>query len=158
MKLIDEKGKIFGIVNIIDLVVLVLVVLIIGIVGYKVLGNKIGSSPQAKDIVFTVKCQGRSPLVVQELKKGDQLISNSNYVDAFVDSFTTTPAVLHVQTSDGRMVIAKDPDKLDIVVTVKMKYVGGDTIKLGSQEISAGSTFTLKTHTVQFPGTIETIN
>lgn len=161
MKLINEKGKLFGIINIIDLAVLVIVLLIVGVVGYKVLGNKIdnalGTDTGAKDIVFTVKCQGRSPVAVAELKKGDKLISVTNYVDAYVDSFTSYPADVFIQTADGRVVIAKDPYKLDVVITVKMKYVSGDIIKLGTQDIAAGKPFTFKTHTVEFGGMIENI-
>jgi N-glycosylase/DNA lyase len=161
MKLIDEKGKLFGIINIIDLAVLVVVLLVVGVVGYKVLGNKIdsalGTDTAAKEIVFTVKCAGKSPSAIEELKKGDKLISVTNYVDAYVDSFTSYPADITVTTDDGRVVISKDPYKLDVVITVKMKYVPGDIIKLGTQDISAGKPFTFKTHTVEMGGMIDNI-
>jgi hypothetical protein len=157
MKIINEKGKLFGIINIIDLAVLVVVLLIVGVVGYKVLGNKIVNVPGEKEIVFTVKLLGRSPLAIEEIKKGDKLISVTNYVEAYVDSYTSYPADIFVQTADGRVVIAKDPYKLDAVVTVKMKYVPGDIIKLGTQDISAGKAFTFKTHLVEIGGTIENI-
>ena len=57
MKLIDEKGKIFGKINIIDLFVLLVLLIIIGAAGYKLSGNKVqevfGNSVQLSDITFT---------------------------------------------------------------------------------------------------------
>ena len=40
MKVIDEKGKIFGKINIFDLFVLLALVIIIGLVGYKIIDKK----------------------------------------------------------------------------------------------------------------------
>ncbi|MEG0754956.1 MAG: DUF4330 domain-containing protein, partial [Oscillospiraceae bacterium] len=40
MKVVDEKGKLFGKINIIDLLVIILVIAGLALVGWKVIGNR----------------------------------------------------------------------------------------------------------------------
>ena len=44
MKIIDEKGRLFGKINLIDLLVLVLVVAVVLAVGWKLVGKKAAAS------------------------------------------------------------------------------------------------------------------
>ena len=47
MKIIDKKGKLFGLVNIVDLIVLLLVVAVIGVVATKLMGSKVTNAVSA---------------------------------------------------------------------------------------------------------------
>ena len=40
MKIINEKGKLFGIINLVDLLVLLLVIAVVAVVGIKLFGTK----------------------------------------------------------------------------------------------------------------------
>ncbi len=44
MKIIDEKGRLFGKINLIDLLVIVLVVAVVAAVGWKLVGKKAAAS------------------------------------------------------------------------------------------------------------------
>ena len=62
---------------------------------------------------------------------------------------------VQVQTDDGRIVTATDPDKKDIIFAIKFP-IAKDTPnpKLGSQEVRAGRTLIVKTQTFETSGTI----
>jgi hypothetical protein len=159
MKLVDEKGRIFGVINIIDLCILVIVVLIVGLVGSKMLGKNIGPAGSAnKDVIVEVKCTLAPQAEADALHKGDKMVSGTSFVDATIQSVTSVPADFGVPTSDGRMVLTKHPLLKDIYVTFKMS---GDEkaaiLKLGSQEIRIGGKYTLKTSTVEIDGTVDKI-
>ena len=47
MKIINEKGKLFGLINIVDLIVLLLVIAVIGVVGTKLMGSKVTDAVSA---------------------------------------------------------------------------------------------------------------
>ena len=56
MKIIDEKGRLFGKINLIDLLVIVLVIAIIAAVGWKLVGKKAAASvsDNTHEMTFTV--------------------------------------------------------------------------------------------------------
>lgn len=163
MKVINEKGKLFGIINIIDLVVLLVLILVAGGVGYKFFGDKLstvtGGESSTKDIVFTVKCYSRDTTVAQQLQVGDELVSLVSKSGAHVTAVSYTNAQETVNTADGREVLATNPVKQEVTVTVKMRASGSATIfKLGSQDVAAGKVFTVKTQKVEINGTVETVS
>ena len=162
MKMIDEKGRLFGKINIIDLCVLVVFLLVIGVAGYKVAGNKLGNvlgtNAETKTVLFTVRCTVRSEALAKVIQPKDQLISLTSKVDAFVESVSYTAADVWVPTADGRLIVTKDPMRKDVLVTVKMKANPNVAIiKLGSQDVAVGSAFFVKTSRVAFGGTIDSL-
>ena len=56
MKIIDEKGRLFGKINLIDLLVIVLVVAVVAAVGWKLVGKKAAASvsDNTHEMTFTV--------------------------------------------------------------------------------------------------------
>nr|WP_242855604.1 DUF4330 domain-containing protein [Ruminiclostridium josui] len=96
MKLIDEKGRLFGKVNIIDLVVVLLVLLLAAAVGYKVLSPKIASSPTAQgEVTAVVKCTFRTDTVVSQVKAGQQLVFGTDYVpNATIAEVKVVPRIM----------------------------------------------------------------
>ena len=65
MKLISEKGKLFGIINIVDLLILLAVILVAGGIGWKVFGSTITevASPTT-ELTMTVRHpRGHAPTV-----------------------------------------------------------------------------------------------
>lgn len=162
MKIMNEKGKLFGIINVIDLVVLVILILVIGAVGYKVLGSKLdkalGTNIGTKDIIFTVKCQSRSEAAAKALQPGDQLVSLTSKVDAYIVSVSYTAADVPNPNAQGQQIYSKDAYKKDVLVTAKMKSSANvDIFKLGSQEVAVNKVFVVKTQKVDLTGFTESI-
>ncbi len=163
MKLLDDKGRIFGIINIIDLLVLAAFMAVVLLAGYKLLGSSSGpigvSEVGQKEVYFTVKCYARLKAPATAFKPGDQLVSVTKFVSAFIEKVSYENAIVTVQTEDGRIVAAEDPTRVDITVEIKAKMdTSGDLLKLGSQEVAVGKSFIVKTKTTEATGYVTDID
>ena len=163
MKLIDEKGKLFGLINIIDLIIVLCIALVAVAAAYKF------AAPAATDViapksdmVVTMRVRGSMGYLDREVKKltpGTRLVAGSGYVaDAEVVSVESVPYRITTPTDDGRLVGANDPEKTDLIITVKAKQSKTDPIlKIGNQEVRIGRGFIFKTQTVEVNAIIETV-
>lgn len=161
MKIINEKGKLFGLINIVDLSIIVLILLIGAVVVLKTAGSDvspIATEESLQEITVTFKSSIRGDEQSKALKEKDQLISLLNPVDAHIKSVTYTPYEVPISTADGRQVYSVDPKKKAITVKFTMKTrKSNGIISLGSQEVAVGKQFILKTRTFENNGTIEAI-
>ena len=160
MKIINEKGKLFGIINVVDLLVLVAIVVVVGAIGVQLFGQKINDavSPQV-DLTAEVVIIGTAPRLVDEILRqdlvGERLVAGNEYMNATITDVWLEDYVMHAIRDDGVIVDATDPSKKDVVIEIKTK-VAKDTPspKIGSQELRAGKTFIVKTQTFECSGTI----
>ena len=76
MKIINEKGKLFGIINVVDLLVLVAAIAVVAGVGYKLFAKQIKevASPQVS-LTMTVRVRGATPFLVNEVQRNSQVAS-----------------------------------------------------------------------------------
>lgn len=164
MKVINEKGKLFGVINIVDLLVLIAAIAVVAGVGYKLFGAQIqqATSPQV-EMTAVIRVRGATPFLVSELQRNDQvgkqLVSGNEFVDATIESMNIEDYIQQVTTADGRIVDALDGTKKDLVFTIKTK-VAKDTAapKIGTQEVRAGRTFILKTNDFETTGNVDSVN
>ena len=103
MKIIDEKGRLFGKINLIDLLVLVLVVAVVLAVGWKLVGKKAAASVSNNnhEITFTVLFEDQ-PIEVAEFAEtqiGKQIVNNAKLVSAEI---TGCEAVSSIRTRAQR--------------------------------------------------------
>lgn len=159
MRFVDEKGRLFGVINIIDLCILVIIVLIIGVAGYKLAGSRLNRSEiNKKEILVTIKCPMSIETTAKAIHPGDRFLTGSDYVNGVVESVTYNDAYDTIETADGRFVWAKHPVLKDIHVVVKMKENPQDPLlKLGSQEMRIGKQIFMKTQRVELLGIIDNI-
>lgn len=149
MKVIDEKGRIFGKINIFDLIILLALLIAIGAVGYKVISDKMKASGIAPTTTYivTVKSSAMPPSYTEALKKDDKIyFDNFGYVNAKIVGVSEEPAMITVQTSDGRLIETQSPNLVD--VTVEIEVVDShDTpdIRVGRYAVAVGGKFTVKT-------------
>lgn len=160
MKVVNEKGKLFGIINVVDLIILLVIVLVVGAIAWQLLGNKV------KDVVSTqeeltavVAIAGAHPSLVDEVLRqdlvGEKMVSGNQYLDAYISNVTLTDYVMQIPNADGVIVDAVDPTQKTILIEIKSQ-VAADTAspKIGSQEIRSGKTFIIKTQTFECSGII----
>lgn len=162
MKLVNEKGKLFGIVNLVDFLLVLAVLLVVVGVGYKILSASIAErmSPQ-QTLEFTARVRALHPRAQSEIEKsvGETLIAGNDYVkDAIIESVTFEPYVMQVQTDDGRIVDAVDPTRIDAIFVISAKTARNTAvIKVGTQEIRVGYGHFLKTKYMEYSTVIETV-
>lgn len=163
MKLLDEKGKLFGLINIVDLAALIVVVLCVAGVAWKLFSpavTKVVAPESPLTIVFRVR--GASPQLVNEINRnpldGKKLVAGNGYVDARITKFEIVPYVVQVPTAAGPIVDSSDPSKRDILITVTTTASRDSAvIKVANQEIRAGRTFILKTQDFETIANIESV-
>lgn len=164
MKIINEKGKLFGLINVVDLLVLIAAIAIVGGIGWKLFAAPVAEavSPQV-EMTSVMRIRGATPFLVSELSRNDQtgkkLVSGNDFVDATIAHMEIQDYIQQVTTADGRIVNALDPSKKDVVVIVKSKVTKGTpTPKIGTQEVRAGRTFILKTDDFETTANIDSVD
>lgn len=154
MKLIDDKGKIFGLINIIDLTVILLILLVAAGAYYK-LNSDQGGIAAAKEIEFTVMVPCVRPKLAETVQVGDKMVAGDSYQAVTVKSVEVKPAFGVYTSSDGSRVETTDPYLKDIFVVLEGKTViSGATINMGGQEIRVGREYYVKSLTYEHKGTI----
>lgn len=153
MRLLDEKGKIFGLVNVIDAAIILVVLLIVAGAVYKLLLPKTYTPPT--EVQFVVRIPAIPPESARMVKVGDRMVAGASYVPVTVKQVNIEPAFTTETDAAGRKVMARDPYFKDLVVTLEGSIpITTAQIKLGNQEIRAGREYFLKSLTYEFKGTI----
>ena len=149
MKVIDEKGRVFGKVNIFDLFVLLALILFVGAIGYKMSNDRKQSQGiiSGKTYVVTVKCAAMPDTFAEALSKDDRIFyDNIGFTNAKIVKAEEKPAVITVQTSDGQLVEAVDPNLKDVYVELEVyDNPNDDDIKVGRYAVAVGGKLSVKT-------------
>lgn len=153
MRLLDEKGRIFGLVNIIDAAIVLVLLLIIGGASYKLFFPKAAATPTP--VEFVVRVSGVTPETARMVKAGDRMVAGASYVPVTVKQVAVEPAFTTETDAAGQKVPAQDPHFKDLIVTLEGETpITTAQIKMGNQEIRAGRDYYLKSLTYELKGTI----
>lgn len=153
MKIIDEKGKVFGLINIIDLIIILLVLLVAGGAYYK-FSNK---TVQAKQVTveFQVLIPHVRPELVDAVKAGDKMVQGESYTNVTVKNVEIKPGFSINVDSRGQRVASYDPYLKDIYVTnTGTTALTSAAIRMGGQDIREGKEYYVKSRDYEFKGTI----
>ena len=160
MKIVDEKGKLFGKLNIVDLLVILLLVAAVVLVGLKLAGRGGVSGGAGTTLTYTVTVQGVPQAAYDNLQRyidpetGDQLMANGELLDAYVKSVTATPhsATASVATNNPgeRVQVLLDENTLDLTFVIEAKITNTTITEVGTQEVRIGKTHIVKTTHFEF--------
>lgn len=159
MKVLDEKGKLFGKINLIDLIVIVLLVLVVAAVGWKLAGNRITAAIEsnAPTIEYEVLCTQVDPdtcdYAVAHI--GDQLMSNGDMMNANITNCVIEPHYTMVLDADGNPKQVEDPDVHNLRFTIRANVLeSANAYSVGSQELRVGKSHIVKTVKLEVNGFI----
>nr|WP_295949332.1 DUF4330 domain-containing protein [uncultured Agathobaculum sp.] len=164
MKIINEKGKLFGVINVVDLLVLLAVIAVVIGVGYKLFAPQIADATATQvPMTVTVRVRGATPFLVEEVQRnsqvGKQIVSGNSYTNAVITDMQIEDYVQQVTTADGRIVDALDGTKKDLVFTIETTVPEGTASPtIGTQEVRAGRTFIVKTNDFETTGNIDMVD
>ena len=164
MKIINEKGKLFGVINIVDLLVLLAAVAVIAGIGYKLFAPQINEiTSQPVKMTAVVRVRGASPFLVAEAQRNDQvgkhIVSGNSFTEAVITDMQIEDYVQQMPTADGGIVNATDPSKKDLVFTIETTVPKGTASpSVGTQEVRAGRTFLVKTNDFEVNGVIDIVD
>ena len=149
MKLIDEKGRLFGKINLIDLLVVLLIVAVLAAVVWKLGGKKAAAAVTGteKKAVYTVEFEDVSADIAEYAKTQTQktLVNDSKLIAAVITDVQTEP-------------YANDFDHVRLYITVEASAsFTGNVYKVGSQEVRVGYEYILKTSEFELTGLISAL-
>lgn len=147
MKLLDERGRLLGRVNVIDLAAVVLVLFVVAAAVYKVavLNRRVVGETRPVQLLLEVT-QVRD-YTTRMVKPGDFVLEhNSSLPVGTIAAVRVEPAREPVQTADGRVVLAEVPERFDMLLTVDGTAVVTDqAITVGGQQVRIGAELRIKT-------------
>ena len=152
--MIDEKGRIFGKLNIIDLLVILLVLLVGVFLVFKLIGRDGGSAAAAGQITYTVKVEGVEPECYEAIRDAlpAQLMASGEMLDGQVVEIQAVEheATASINTTTGALSLPVDEDLLDLTFTITAAVSNSVTQEVGTQEVRIGKSHIVKTATFEF--------
>lgn len=125
MKLIDEKGKIFGKFSIIDLCV-VIIVIVLAVGTYYKFGvmDKTSTSAAMEDVTYSVRINKVRDYILNNVKEGDMLYdkTSGNAIGKIVKVESQKAQDL-VETKDRGFVMGDVENRIDVTLTVEAQAV-----------------------------------
>ena len=152
MKLMDEKGRLFGKLNIVDLLVILLVVAVGAVLAVKLLApSDDGGGADTRKLTYTVRVmevtrdtyENVCQFVDAAAGKKDQLMASGQLLDGYVVDVSATD---HIPTASDVV----GGETLDLVFTVEANITELIANKVGTQEVRIGKSHILKTVHLEF--------
>lgn len=160
--MMDEKGRLFGKINIVDLLVIVVIVIAAVFVGMKFLGNRdsgTGAGASRTRVVYTVLVESVQPEVYENIKArvdaGDaRLMASGELLDGNVTGVT---AAAHQESvvidgAEGAVVLPAEEGLLDLTFTIECNVSNPITTEIGTQEVRIGKSHIVKTDKFELTG------
>ncbi|MFN3925218.1 MAG: DUF4330 domain-containing protein [Pseudarthrobacter sp.] len=141
MRILDDKGRLFGKVNLLDLVVVLAILGVAGLFGYKqYVGRQVVAVGEDRLLEITMRFPAvAQPTIDYVLKDTDLFDSKSNTLMGKVVGTRVEPATVVVHGDDGRIHYHKSPDRFDFYVTVQGRgHVTRNSITMAGLEIKIG--------------------
>ena len=134
--MIDEKGRLFGKINIVDLLVILVVIIAAVVLGMKFL--KPGGSSVAGGSAAST------------------LMASGELLDGQVTGVEATPHAdnVTVNTSGDTVAFTADKGLLDLTFTVECNVANPITTEIGTQEVRVGKSHILKTDKFELNGVV----
>ena len=167
MKLLDEKGRLFGKINLVDLLIILLVVLLAVAVIWRVAGSRAPGNVATQDAViranenlsvrFKVLISGVDAEYVPGLERyamGAQIIRDENLINGRIVDVQSHP-IGTVLDASGEMIPVEEGERYDVVFTVE--YTGRmntNTLIDGKQVLRVGAEYVLRTVFIEIKGYI----
>jgi formylmethanofuran dehydrogenase subunit A len=152
MKILDNKGKLFGVINIIDLLILVIIVLTI-VFGTKRLGGTVVDKSEAKEGVVTYEIREIRDVSVNAINVGDPIYhaDKGTYIGEIVKK-DVKPFTMPTDYR-GEWIDAEVPDKFVVLIDVKANIAETDQYySVGEEQTRIGDTYSLKNKNIKTTG------
>ncbi len=161
MKIIDEKGRLFGKINLVDLLAIVIVAAALIFLAVRFLGGSGNDVINgATKLTYTAQVQAVDQATYDEVMRQmelaggrDQLMADGKLVDGYVTKVEATPHVSFNTDASGNMVRSEenyDGGRWDLTFTVEANVADPITNKVGTQEVRVAKSHILKTVHFEF--------
>lgn len=155
MKVVNEKGKLFGIINIIDLAV-ILIVALLAVGGAKRMKKSPVATTESKKALITVEVSNVRTATVDGLVVGDPLYHYDKGQEfGKIVNKEVEPYKEPVESGDGRWILAEVPEKYAVILTIEANAKeNADVVVVGGEQTRIGAQFRFKNRNVAVFGTV----
>ncbi|MCK9217452.1 MAG: DUF4330 domain-containing protein [Firmicutes bacterium] len=146
MKIIDEKGRLFGFINIIDLFISIMLIVLIGFGAYKVFKVNPTAVVNTQKVTMVYFIQEVRDVTYNAIEVGEIAKDyDKNTVYGKIVKKEALPAKKMAETADGRFVEAEIPNRYDVKIYIEGDAVVSKTgIYMGGQEVRVGFATSVK--------------
>jgi hypothetical protein len=150
-RILDEKGRLFGTINVVDVLV-VLVVLAVVAAGVALVFG--GDSSDSRTTTMDVRAENVQPYVANAIPIGD--VSEGN-VERVLNASATPKQILAI-TADGELVIRDHPRLKTVETTVEVPVSDdGNGVQFQGQRLKIGQRVTLDFGLVELTGNVTAV-
>lgn len=156
---IDEKGRLFGRLNVVDAAVILALVLGAILVAGRLLGKLGIAYGEERPVSVKILSDAITPEAATSIKKGDKVFIIVG-LDAkslgTISEVSVRPAEVRIGNSvTGKVVYAPDPKRRQVLLTVKGKGTSTDrAITISGNTVLVGDRLSVKTRWVRFDGDV----
>ena len=165
MKIINDKGRLFGLINTVDLLALLALLAAVGglVWHFRTLAANEDEAPTTVKMTYTVRARGAyrrmEDMVRTNVDQNNRLFTpDGEEIDAELTGVSFEPYISQTTTADGQIVDATDPERMDIIFTIEAEISkNAAPIMVGTQEIRVGVNHTVRTPLLEYLGSVEKI-
>ncbi|NMB35065.1 MAG: DUF4330 domain-containing protein [Firmicutes bacterium] len=156
MKIIDEKGRLLGLINIIDLMALLLLIVIALIGINKITGREARHEPGAATVHLEFLISEIRQQTVDAIQTGDVVIdSTSRQVFGTIKEKRVLPFRKPAPTANGSFVLADVPERFDVYLDLECSgHDFEDVLRIASHEIRIGTSLVVQTKDYSIEGKV----
>ena len=149
MKIIDKKGRLFGLINIVDLLIIVLLLALVA-VGEKRFGNKaaVGEATTKKGVI-TAEIKDVRDVTAKNVKVGDPIYNYDK--GTLIGKILTAEVEPYKDKTEyqGKFFNAEVPDKYRVIVTLDADVKETqDFYQVGTEQIRIGAEMRIKNKSI----------
>lgn len=171
--MIDEKGRLFGKINLIDLLALLAAVAVAVLLAVRLAGNASAEKPEGTPeptatpaigtslIEYTVRVSYTDPAEYAEIKKhfdaGDRQFINSDGTEAEgtqVVDIRTEPYLYPITDDDGTIHMEEDGHSVNMLFTLRSVTANAEANSFYGQEVRIGRSITVRTRYYELVGLV----
>ncbi len=156
MQIIDDKGRLFGIINIIDLIVLLLLLIAVAVGIGKFTGRGARHEPGTVKVDLEVIINEVRQQTVSAIEVGDVVFdSTGGGVFGTITDKRVVPFRQPVRTPDGSLALADVPERYTIYLDLECDgHDLGNVLRVASYEIRIGTSVILQTRDYSIGGNV----
>ncbi len=149
--MVDEKGRLLGLINIIDLAVVLGLLLVLAFGVRKFFSINPGYQPEAKTARVLLLVEGVRQPTIDAIALGDRVREkNSNGYFGTITDLEVEPATEMVATAAGELLESEIPGRYNLFITLESPAeVTEEYIKITGQQVRIGLTPTIRTQIYQ---------
>lgn len=156
LRVLDDKGRIFGRISIIDLLVILVLISVAVWFGYSMFGRNLrrNVAERQQDTEIVVVVSAIRPSTAEAVAKGGKIFEfKTGACIGEIVGVKTEPTSVWLVQGDGRWVQVESKDRVDAFVTIQgTARIGEDVITMNGVEIRVGGSLSLKTKFAVFQG------